>query len=269
MTWRVIAGQDWRLTLGARSVKLLLGLFASGVLLLAYVYPIQAEGPVTTARFPGFVTGWLTTIIPLVGVLLGYNAVVSDRESGALLLSLSLPHSRRDVVLGKLVGRTGPLAATIVGTMALAGALVVYPFGELALVEFAAFVGLTVVFGAVWTGLGIAVSLSVATKRRALVLGFGLFFVLVFVWETAESALQAGLRTAGLGGDALPAATRFVFGLAPGRAFTRVTDGFIDPAATVGGPWYLGEWVGLAVLVGWAVFPIWLSTLWFARRDLA
>jgi ABC-type transport system involved in multi-copper enzyme maturation permease subunit len=266
MSWRVIARQDGRLTAGARSVKLLLGVFALGVFLLAYLYPVQTQGPVTTARFTGYVTGWLTTIVPIVGILVGYNAVVSERESGALLLSLALPHRREDVLLGKFAGRTGPLAAAIVGTMAVAGALVVYPFGELALAAFVAFVALTVLFGAIWTGLGLAVSLAVATKRRALVLGFGLVFVFVFVWGAAESALRLWLAE---GSGELPAAAQFVFGLAPGRAFARVTDGFLDPGAAVEGPWYLGEWAGLAVLLAWAVAPLGLAALRFARRDLA
>lgn len=269
MTWKLIARQDGRLTVGARSVKLLLGILALGILLLAYLYPVQGANPITTARFTGYVSGWLTTVIPLVGILLGYNAVVSEQASGALLLSLALPHSREDVVLGKFVGRGGPLVATLVGTMAVAGALVVYPFGELVVAEFVAFVLLTVVFAAVWVGFGMAVSLSVATKRRALVLGVSVLFVLVFVWETIEGALRLALTSAGVTDGELPAVAQFVFSLSPGRAFVRVTDGFLNPAATVDGPWYLGEWVGLVALAGWAVGPLGLAYLRFTRRDLA
>jgi len=268
MTWTVIARQDGRLTLGTRSVRILLGILALGVLLLAYLYPVQAAGPITTARFTGYVSGWLTTVVPVVGLLLGHNAVVSEQESSALLLSLALPHSRAEIVLGKLVGRAGPLTATIVGTMAAAGALVVYPYGELVVPEFVAFVLLTVFFGALWVALGVAISVGVATRRRALVLGFGLLFVLVFLWDTIESALQLGLTTAGVTDGELPAAARFVFGLSPDRAFTRMTDGFLDPAATVPGPWYLGEWAGLVVLIGWVVGPLGLAYLRFTRRDV-
>lgn len=269
MTWAVVARQDGRLTLGARPVKILLGILALGVVLLAYLYPVQAASPITTARFAGHVSGWLTTVVPVAGVLLGYNAVVSEQESGALLLALGLPHSREEIILGKFVGRAGPLTATIVGAMAVAGALVVYPFGELVVPEFVAFVVLTVVFGAIWVALGMAVSLAVATRRRALVVGFGLLLVLAFLWNAIEGALRLGLNSAGLASGELPTAGQFMFSLSPGRAFTRVTDGFIDPAATVRGPWYLGEWAGLVVLAGWAVGPLGLAYLRFVRRDLA
>lgn len=268
MTWTTIARQDGRQTLGARSMKLLLGLLAFVVVVSAYLYPVLGEEPITTAQFSGYVVGWLTTLIPLVGILVGYNAVVSERESGALLLSLSLPHSRRDVVLGKFVGRTAVLAGTILAAMVVAGFLVVYPYGELEIVRSLAFVALTVAFAALWTGLGVAVSLSVATKRRALVAAFGLLFLFVFVWGTVESAVRLGLNAAGVVNGDLPAAGQFLFGLAPGRTFARLTE-ILNPGASLGGPWYLGSWVTLAVFVCWLVGPLGLAYRRFAGRDLS
>lgn len=269
MTWRTVARQDGALTIESRSVKVLLGLVAGAVLLAGYVYPVIGTPPHTTARFPGFVQGLLTTLVPFVGVLLGYNAVASERESGAIRLALSLPQSRADVVFGKYVSRTGVLAAAIVAAMAGAGALVVYPFGELAPGRFLLFVAFSVAFGAVWTGLGVAASLAVATKRRALALGFVPLFVFVLVWGALERAVALGLTAAGIVDGDLPAAARFVFGLAPGRAFERVTAGFVDPSRSVEGAWYLGEWVALLVLALWVVGPIGLAYARFAGRDLA
>lgn len=268
MTWQVIAHHDGRVTAGRRSTKALLALFTIVVLLAAYVYPVVGEDPITTARFSGFVDGILTTLLPLIGILLGYNAVVTERESGALLLSLSLPHSREDVVVGKVLGRTGVLAATIVATMVGAGFLVVYPFGDLELVRSVAFVVLTVALGTLWTCLGVAVSLAVATKQRALVLGFGLFFLFALVWDTVVGALESGLNAAGIIDGSLPGPVAFVLSLDPGTAFERLTAGFIDPAAAVDGPWYLSEWVALVVFVGWLVVPVVLASRRFAGRDL-
>ena len=269
MTWQVIARQDSRVTLQSRSVKLLLGLLSFGVLAVAYLYPVTGQEPITTARFTGTVTGWLKTGVPLVGILLGYNAIVSERESGALLLSLSLPHSRRDVLLGKYAGRTGLVAATILATMAGAGFLVVYPYGDLEVVRSLSFVALTVCFGALWTGVGLAVSLSVATKRRALVLGFGTLALFVFFWGTLGDLLRLGFDALGVGDGGLPAPAQFVLHLSPNRAFQLVTDGFIDPSASVGGPWYLSEWAALVVFLAWLVGPLGLAARRFAGRDLS
>ncbi|WP_323192116.1 ABC transporter permease subunit [Halostella sp. PRR32] len=269
MSWPIIARRDWRNTAGQRSTKVLLGLVAYVVLLAGYVYPVLTQEPYSTARFTGYAVGWLTTLVPLVGVLLGYGAVVEEREDGSLLLSLSLPISREDVLVGKYLSRSGLLAATLVISLVVAGGLVVYPYGELDPLPFIGFVVLTVLFGAVWTGMGLAVSLAVSTKRRALVLGVTIFFLLVVVWDTVVDALGLALEAVGLVNGELPEPLQFVVGLAPGRLFGRITDGFLNPAATVDGAWYLSEWVALVLFAGWLVGPLGFAYLRFRGEDLS
>lgn len=268
MSWRPVARQEAMLLLDSEAVAYLHTVLVLAVVLAAYVYPMTAPEPYTTARFGGFATGALVVLVPLVGILVGYNAVAGDRESGSLLLSLSLPISRRDLVLGAFAGRFGVLAAALVGAMVVAGALVVYPFGELALARFVAFVLLTLAFGAVWTGLGLAVSVSVATRQRAMVLGFGLVFAFVLAWDAVPWALQTLLDELGAIDGELPEPALFVVDLSPGNAFERVTAGFVDTGATVEGPWYRSPWASLAVLAGWAVLPLGLAFRRFDASDL-
>lgn len=269
MRWRPVAGHEASVVLGARSVKYVLGLLVGVVLLSGYLYPLFGQEPYTTARFSGFVIGSLTTLVPFVGVLIGYGAVASERESGALRLSLSLPRSRSDLVFGKFLGRTAVLAGAVVFALAGAGFLVVYPFGDLELLPYLGFAALTVAFAGIWTGLGLAVSLSVATERRALVLGFGLFFAFVIAWDVAVSALQFGLESAGVVEGALPDPLRFVVGLPPGELYERVVTGFVDPAGSVDGPWYLGKWVALGLFALWGIGPLGLAYRRFEGSDLA
>ena len=269
MTWQTIARRDIELTAGTRSSKLLLWLTVLSVLLGAYIYPIIGAAPITTARFGGFIAGWLTTLLPFVGVLLGYGAVVNERESGALRLSLSLPNSRLDVLLGKFCSRTGLLTGALLVSLAGAGALVVYPFGELVVGRFLIFTVLTVLFGSIWTGIGLATSLVVVTRRRALGLSFGLVFLFVVVWDAIETTLRVGLTAAGVVDGALPGPAKFLLGLAPGHVFQRVISGLVTGAGTTDGPWYLNEWVALVLLVLWSVGPLGLAYASFARRDIA
>jgi len=269
MTWQVIARQDGSVTVGSRSVKILLGLLAAVALLAGYIYPIAAPEPITTAGFAPFVLEGIRFVIPFVAVLLTYGAVASHRESGSIRLSLSLPHSRRDVVLGAFASRTGLVTAVSVASLLGAGALVVYPFGELVLDRFLVFVGLTVLFGAVWCGLGLAVSLVAATRRRALVLAFALLFLFVVVWETAVAALRLGLNAAGIVDGTLPDPAQFLVGLEPSLLFERATTGLVLPGESVAGPWYMGEWVALGCLVLWVVGPLGLAFLRFDGSDLS
>jgi ABC-2 type transport system permease protein len=269
MTWRVVARRDCSTTAGTRSVKLLLGTLAAVVLLAGYIYPVVATEPITTARFPDFLHGALTTLVPFVAMLLTYGAIAGERESGAILLSLSLPHSRSTVVLGKLLRRAGLVTAALVGSLLAAGALVVYPFGEATLWRFAGFLGLSVLFAAVWSALGIAVSVTAATRRRALVLGFGLVFLFVIVWDAVVAALGVGLDAIGLAGDGAAGPVKFLVGFEPGRAFGRAITGFIVPGASVEGPWYLNEWTALGLLICWAVVPLGIAYRRFDGGDLS
>lgn len=266
--WRIIATQDGHLTVGSRSVKFLISVLAFGVLLLGYLYPIQGTNPTTTAHFTGFVTEWITLVTPVIGILLGYNAVVSERESGSLKLSLVLPHSRKDIVLGKLLGRTVPLVTGLGAALILAGALVVYPFGELLLLNFAVFVLVAICYAILWVSIGLAVSISVSSKRRALVSGFAIPTVFVYGLDTIERAVRVGLSSTGVTSGELPLGVQFVFGMTPGRGFTRVVDGLTDPAVSVDGPWYLSEWTGLLAIGIWTVVPLGVGYRRFKRSDL-
>lgn len=96
--------------------------------------------PITTSRFGVFVGGWVGSLLAPIGVLFGYGAIAREHESGALRLALSMPHSRSTLVLGRFIGRAGVLSATTIVGMAIAGILVVYPYGTLQPLRFLAFV---------------------------------------------------------------------------------------------------------------------------------
>jgi hypothetical protein len=53
-----------------------------------------------------------------------------------------------------------------------------------------------------------------------------------------------------------------------GSVFGRLVDGFVDPSASVGGPWYVGEWTALVVFLLWLVVPLGLAYLRFDGGDL-
>ncbi|WP_121820085.1 ABC transporter permease [Halostella salina] len=269
MTWEDVVRHDGRLCLGERSVRLVLAAVVFAVLVPAYFYPINGTPPFTTARFGGYASGWVTLLVPLAGLVLGYNAIAEDRESGAVRLSLSLPNSRQDLLFGTFLSRTGLLTAAILTGMALGGALVVYPFGELVLLPFLGYVLLTVLFGAVWTGLGVAVSSAVTTQRRAKALGFVLFAAFVLLWDTGVNAVRIGLERVGLTDGTLPDPVQFLVGSTPGNVYGRLVRGFVEPTGGVGGPWYLSEWVAVPLLVLWLVVPLGIANRRFDRSDLA
>jgi len=272
MTWRTIAKKDARAVLDSRTFRWFLAIVAIAFVFGGYMLPLSVEAP-TTSDLPSSMTDAVTLLLPLLGIMLGYKAIVGERTSGRLNLLLSLPHSRRDVVVGKLVGRGGLLAAAVSVGIVLGALLVYYPFGTLEPLVLASYLLVTVCFGLAFVGIALAISTLTTSEHLATAGAFGTFFVLVVVWPQLQPLFSVALERVGLASGGLPEWALFVHGATPGLLYERVVEGFYGGASD--GPylgpdaaWYLGEWVALALLIAWAIVPITLGYLRFQSTDL-
>lgn len=273
MTWATIARKDYRQTWDSKLVRYLVYVFVLVCLMGAYAFPVTNRGDVTGAAFAGFMTDAMTVFLPLIGLLLGYNAIVGERESGRLVLVLSQPHDRRDVVLGKFVGRGVYLVMAVAVGLAAAAFLVWYPFGDIDHLSYLAYALVTLCLGLVYFGVGLALSTLTAVKNRATLSTFGVFFVFVLLWEQLDELLLFGLERAGLADGSLPDWALFVHGAEPGLLYERIVQAFFEedltgPYLGADAPAYLGEWAALGLLLAWLVLPTTLGYLRFARADL-
>lgn len=268
MSWEVLARHEAGTSVSGNSIRLLLALLIMVCVFGGYLFPVIGAEPHTTAHFGGYMTNWMVTLVPLIGLLIGYNAIVSERTSGSLLLTLSLPHSRADVVIGKLLGRSGVISGAIVIGLLAAGSLVVYPFGELDVMPFLGFVLLTIGLACVFTGLGIAISMTASSKQRATVAAFAVYFLFILVWSELQAGVVLLLQSAGVADQDIVSAVNALFSVEPGTAYERLVAGFIDPSQSLDGAWYLQEWFALVVFVGWLLVPIGLAYVRFAEVDL-
>jgi len=272
MAWRTIAKKDFREAMDSRLVSYLLGLVVLVFVIGGYVLPMTAQNP-TTGDFPGYMLGAAGLLIPLLGILLGYDSIVSERSSGRMTLLLSLPHSRSDVVVGKLVGRGAVLALGVVVGVVLGGALVVYPFGSLEPVGFAGYLALTLLYGLAFVGIAMALSTMTTSRQAATAAAFGVFFLFAVVWAQVRTVLLFGLDWLGLADGGLPGWALFVYGAEPGMLYDRILQAFYDASVSGATPdpdahWFLGEWIALVLLMLWVVVPLGLGYLRFQSTDL-
>lgn len=274
MGWLTVARKEIRGQLGSRTGKLGIGLIVFVFLLGGYVVPSTTFEP-TMTDYDGFLRGILLFLLPLFGLLLGYRAVVAERAAGRLRLSLSFPYSRRDVVVGKAVGRGVVLAGTITGGVLVGAALIDYPFGTVALDTFLGYLGATVLFGLAYLAIGIGLSTVTASLRRATVLTFGVFFLSVVAWPQLDGYFLQALEFLNLASDELPDWAIFVHGADPSLLYQRVLDTYVSPnklrnEAYLGssGPWFLQGGTAVWLLVGWVVLPIVGGYLRFRGTDL-
>lgn len=266
-----IARLDHRDAKQSRLVRYLLYFFVLVCLIGGYAFPAITGGDVTGDRFAGFMTTSIGLLLPLVGLLLGYNAIVGDRESGRLKLSLSMPHSRRDVLAGKLLTRGGYLVFAVLIGLLGAGALVYYPFGSLS-VSYLGYIAVTLGLGIIFFGIGVALSTFLKSRQFATVGAFGIFFLFVVIWEELLSVVVFLLEQVG-GSDEPTDPLRFIHGAEPGLLYDRIIGAFFEgrsegPYLGADAPWYLGEWVALVLFALWMVVPLAVGYLRFTRTDL-
>ncbi len=134
-----------------------------------------------------------TFLVPLIALLLAYDAIVGEDEAGTLMLLLTYPLGRGQLLLGKFVGHGLILAlATLIGfgCAALAIAVLVADVDLGLLVwAFARFMLSSTVLGWVFLAMAYVLSSKVSEKSSAAGLALGLWFLFVLVFDLALLAL--------------------------------------------------------------------------------
>ena len=124
-------------------------------------------------------------LVPLIAMLMSYDALIGEIERGTMALLLSYPISRWQILVGKFIGHTFLLAvATTIGYGA-AGLILQWQFGGFQAAAWKPFFLLivaSILLGAAFLSLGYLISAKVKERGTAagLAIGVWLFFVVIF-----------------------------------------------------------------------------------------
>ncbi|MFP8957300.1 ABC transporter permease subunit [Natrialbaceae archaeon A-CW3] len=235
-------------------------LFVRDVRRSARVDPSMAPDPI---EFVGLLSFFCIIMIPAVGLMVSYDAIVKRRTGGQLALLLGMPHDRRDVVVGTLLGRFAVFAAALLAGLG-AALLVLLVFGVSP--PFGALIGFAVAtagLGLAYVAIGIGLSGWIRSPTWAAIAAFGVFMLFVFVWRAVPDGvvyLASGFE--------IPSETPwwrpYVTTLSPSVAYERVLDAYVFDDAQEGYPTAFGA----VVLLGWTVLAPLVGYLRFDRTDL-
>ena len=135
-------------------------------------------------------------VIPLIALMLSYDGVVGEDESGTLLLLMTYPLSRWQLVLGKMMGHWMIMAfSTIIGFGL--SAIIMGSFsdnttwGEL-LIPYAFFITFAILLGWIFIAIATMISASVAEKSKAAGLALIVWFIFVFMFDLSLLGLLVG-----------------------------------------------------------------------------
>ena len=124
-------------------------------------------------------------LIPLIAMLLAYDAVIGEIERGTMALLLSYPVSRWQVLVGKFIGHLIILTLATTAGYGLAGIALQLAHGGLdfaAWKPFALLIVASVLLGAAFLAMGYLISAKVKERGTAagIAIGVWLFFVVIF-----------------------------------------------------------------------------------------
>lgn len=216
----------------------------------------------------GVIAQLSATVFPIVALFVAKGSITSERESGSLRTLLALPPSRREVVVGKFVGRTALVTlATVAGVAATAVALVATGNGvgpEL-FVPFAVAVwGIAVGFVAV----GVGISASVSTDGWATGVTVGTFIVTVVLWSLLTQGVTWITAEYGLASSRAEAWWIDLFGmLVPNEAAIAVLEASRAGRVFATDP-FASAYLPGAILLLWTVLPVVVGYARFRNADL-
>ncbi|ADJ13694.1 ABC transporter permease [Halalkalicoccus jeotgali] len=220
-------------------------------------------------------------LVPIIALLIGYGAVAGERESGSLKFLLGLPHTRQDVVLGKVLGRTGVVAVSILIGF-IAGMIAIFAFtGSFSPVEYAIFTLLTIALGFVYVCIGVGLSAMTKSTTRAAVGAFGLLALFWILWSVLAQLLLYLTSGSVFPEPPIPGWYVAFLSLPPGPAYGSALGAILDEGGLAVASTYEGQglveggipivaepWFGFVLLAAWAFVPLALGLLRFDRVDL-
>ncbi|CAK7260775.1 MULTISPECIES: ABC transporter permease [unclassified Shinella] len=206
-------------------------------------------------------------LVPLIALLISHDAIVGEAERGTLLLLLSYPLARFQVIAGKFIGHLAILAfATLIGYGAAALALGLGGGAGLAAgwPAFALLIGSSVLLGAVFIAIGYLVSTLAGERGMAGGIAVGVWLVSVLVYDMA----LLGLLVADQGRTVTGGLLNALLLLNPTDAYRLLNlGGEAGAISGMAGAASLSAPALVAALALWAALPLAAAMLVFSRRE--
>lgn len=211
-------------------------------------------------------------LIPLIALLISHDAIVGEMERGTMLLLLSYPIGRKQVILGKFLGQLIILAFATLFGYGSAAVLLAFTGSGIDGVSWLAFLSLiwtSVLLGAVFIAIGFFVSAIVRERSTAAGISIGIWLLFVLIYDMALLGLLV-FDQGQLIGTAL---LNVLLLINPTDAYRLLNFGSGGAGALTGmgglaGNATLGTNILALALVFWALIPLCLSMFVFSRKEL-
>lgn len=263
-----VAGKEFRDRIRNRWVLAVALVFTVFALVIAYFGSAQ-QGAVGFRSIEFTIASLVSLVIyliPLIALMLGFDAIVGERERGSLGLLLSMPMTRFELLLGKYLGLAAALSASTLAGFGLVAVVLAAELDGTALFHYAGFMFSSVLLGMAFLSLAVMVSVFATDRTRASGLAIGLWFFFVLIFDLL---LLGGLVVSGdsYGGEIFP----YLLLLNPADVFRVLNIFSLEEVRTLYGlasvfPESLASPLLLTgVMFGWIVAPLAVASWGFRR----
>lgn len=211
-------------------------------------------------------------LIPLIALMLAFDAIVGESERGTLLLLLTYPIHRWQIILGKFLGHLSILAIAI--TLGYGVVAVYFLFNEIGTtqewLDYFSMMGSSLLLGAIFIAIGYLISVIVQQRSTATGVSLGIWLFIVVFYDLLllgmlladkghiiQSKLLAALILFN------PADVYRLFNLTGSELSTLVSgmsgvtqSGLLAPSTLV------------ITLIIWLLIPLLLSIYFFQKREI-
>ena len=216
----------------------------------------------TTARdpLPSFVS-FLSFLVPLMAIGLGFDAVNGEHNRRTLSRILSQPIYRDALLLGKFIAALATLSVSLIALWLLVIGLGlitlgVPPGGEEMARAFI-FLVVTIAYAGVWLALAMLFSVIFRSAATAALVTLGLWLFLTVIWPALAPAIAEAVVPAD-NQEALLITGQMLARLSPSTLFGECVLALLNPTTRTLGPVYLSQLQG--AVMG-APLPLWDSVM--------
>lgn len=263
------AGTEFRIALRNRWVAIALVLMAvfSLVLALAGSAPSGGLGVDRLSVIVASLTSLSVYLIPLLALLMSFDAIAGESERGTLPLLLAYPISREEVLIGKLVAHLAILAVAVLLGHGLAAGVAFWSDKNAfdGLPSLARLSWSSILLGATFLGAGYALSSLSRRPSGAAGLAIGLWLGLVVLYDLALLAAIVADNGGWFTTDAFPVAL-LVNPADAFRLFNLTASGATAAAAGVGAAAnVIPLWQSLVSVLLWPLAALALAAAAFRK----
>jgi ABC-2 type transport system permease protein len=235
---------------------------------IQHVRNVTAEDPFlflrlfTTARepLPSFVS-FLSFLVPLMAIGLGFDAVNGEHSRRTLSRILSQPIYRDALLLGKFIAALATLSVSLIAlwllVIGLGLIMLGVPPGGEEMARAFIFLLVTIAYAGVWLALAMLASVVFRSAATAALVTLGFWLFVTLIWPALAPAIAQAFVPAEHQ-EALLVTAQMLARLSPSTLFGECVLALLDPTTRTLGPVYLSQLEG--AVMG-APLPLWDSVM--------